>query len=68
MIRLRSEYVEGEWRLTDKPIFTSGRKHWRKTSYYLKPPMVGTEFRLYQPIAGAKPVTIGGTCLTVWSK
>ena len=72
MIRVRSEYdstVEGLWKLTDKVAFSSSKKSYRRSTYYLSKPQSWNGINNFAPkYTGAKPVTIGTTCLTVWSK
>jgi len=72
MIRLRSEYDKNEesgWRLIDKVGFLSGKKGYYKSAYHLTPPQSYYGVNSFCPkYLGAKPHTIGATCLTVWSK
>lgn len=72
MIRLKSVYdstVEGCWKVTDKPCFSSGKVSWKRSSYYLSKPYVYADLNKFsQGSLGHKPLTIGAKCLTVWSK
>jgi len=72
MIRLRSEYdntVEGYWKPTNKPVFFSGKRSYRRSSYYINPPQSYMEKNKFTSCyIGGKPRVAGATCLTVWSK
>ena len=69
MIRLRSEYVGGEWKTTDKVALSSGKRSYSRSSYFLTPPFSYSTINRFGPkYLGAKPHTLGATCLTVWSK
>jgi hypothetical protein len=75
MIRLRTRYdstkldIKEWWVVTDKPIFKSGKRSWRKDSYYLSSPHEWSSIHQFTHQSGGRnPPTIGATCLTVWSK
>lgn len=69
MIRVRSVYESGEWKLTDKLSFNSRIKSYSRSSYFLTPPQTYYPVNHFGPkYLGAKPHTIGAKCLTVWSK
>ncbi len=70
MIKVQSKYdpsVEGNWRLTEKIYFSSGKRRWDRTGYSIGLNSHPTKYH-YGGIGGVQPALLGATCLTVWSK